>query len=165
MKNLFSISLLLFLGNFCFAQNNTITKLLNSQLQQEYSKIYSDDERKNFIITEAFRIDKDNVLHFGFTQINPENGERTSIKRQVSMDKVVQFDKDVNTYFYTSGNDVTEITTRYDENGNEAETNTEKTQFFSTEINRDNDTSGFMKKVTKALIKAGYDIDGRFWRN
>lgn len=165
MKNLFSISLLLFLGNFCFAQNNTIIKLLNNQLQKEYTKFYNDEERENFIITEAFRIDENNVLHFGFTQINPENGEKTNIKRQASMDKVVEFDKDVNAYFYTLGKDVTEITTRYDPNGNETETITEKSQFFITEINRDNNTSGFMKKVTKALIKAGYDIDGRFWSN
>jgi|GEM_PF-1025067 len=165
MKNLLSISLLLFLGNFCFAQNKTITKLLNSQLQKEYAKFYNDNERKNFIITQPFRIDEDNVMHFGFIQTNPENGEKMSIKRQVSMDKIVQFDKDIYACFYTLENDVTEITTRYDENGNEAETTTEKTQIFSTEINKDNDAGGFMKKVTKALLKAGYDIDGTFWMN
>lgn len=142
-----------------FGQNHKIAQLLNKQLQKEMTHLYDDEERENFIVTEPFRIDENNVLHFGFTIIKNADGEKMNIKREVPLDLVGGFDKDMNVYFHTSGKHVTETRTDYDKNGNILRTKTEQSNLFSTEINKESYPHRFMKQMAKAIAKAGYDIE------
>lgn len=158
MKNIVLLFLLL-ISQLFLAQNHKIAQLLNQQLQKEMTRFYTDEERKNFIVTEAFRIDENNILHFGFTMIKNADGEKMSIKREVPLVEVAGFDKDMNVYFQTLGNDVTETRIDYDKNGNTILTKTEQTHLFITEINREHYPHRFMKQMEKALKKAGYDIE------
>jgi len=161
MKKLL-LAILSLISNMLFAQKQKITQLLNDQLEREYTKFYDDVEKENFIITEPFRIDENNILHFGFTMIKNAGGEKMSIKRQVPLDKIEQFDKDINVYFHTLNNDVTETRTDYDQTGNIVQTKTEQTHLFFTEINKENHPNRFMKQVVKAFKKAGYDIESGY---
>ncbi len=161
MKKLLLVVLFL-ISNLIFAQKQKITQLLNDQLKREYTKFYDDVERENFTVTEPFRIDENKVLHFGFMMIKNADGEKISIKRQVPLDKIVEFDKDLNVYFHTLNNDVTETRTDYDQTGNIIRTKTEQTHLFFTEINKENHPHRFMKKVVKAFKKAGYNIESGY---
>ncbi|WP_374331184.1 hypothetical protein [Soonwooa sp.] len=162
MKKSFLVVLLFLTGNLIFAQNGKIVKLLNKQLQREYTKFNDETDRKKFTVTEPFQIDENNVLHFGFTLMNTQTDEKTSVSRQVPMEKITQFDKDINVYFYTLEKDVTETRTDYDSTGAVVRIITENTHYFFTEINRENHPIKFMKKVKKALTKAGYDVECNF---
>ncbi len=161
MKKLLLVVLFL-ISNLIFAQKQKITQLLNDQLKREYTKFYDDVERENFTVTEPFRIDENKVLHFGFMMIKNADGEKISIKRQVPLDKIVEFDKDLNVYFHTLNNDVTETRTDYDQTGNIVRTKTEQTHLFFTEINKENHPHRFMKQVVKAFKKAGYNIESGY---
>ncbi|MGX9985563.1 hypothetical protein [Soonwooa purpurea] len=158
MKNIVLLFFLL-ISQFSIAQNHKIAQLLNKQLQKEVTHLYTDEERENFIVTEPFRIDENNVLHFGFTMIKNADGEKTNIKREVPLDLVGGFDKDMNVYFHTLGKHVTETRTDYDKNGIILRTKTDKTHLFSTEINKESYPHRFMKQMAKAIAKAGYDIE------
>lgn len=162
MKKLFLLLFLLVTSHLSLAQNHKIAQLLNRQLQKEVTHLYTDEERENFIVTEPFRIDENNVLHFGFTMIKNADGEKMNIKREVPLDLVGGFDKDMNVYFHTSGKHVTETRTDYDKNGKILRTKTEKSNLFSTEINKESYPHRFMKQMAKAIAKAGYDIECRY---
>ncbi|WP_313031266.1 hypothetical protein [Soonwooa sp.] len=162
MKKSFLVVLLFLTGNLIFAQNGKIVKLLNKQLQREYTKFYDETGRKKFTVTEPFQIDENNVLHFGFTLLTNIKGEKTIVSRQVLLDKIVLFDKDQNVYFYTLNKDVIETKTDYDSNGAVVRTTRGNTHYFFTEINRENYPVRFMKKIKKALTKAGYDVECNF---
>ena len=155
----FLLLFLLVTSQLSLAQNHKIVTLLNKQLQKEMTHFYDDEERKNFIVTEAFRIDENNILHFGFTLKKNADGEKMSIKREVPLDEIVALDKDLNVYFQTLGNDFTETRIDYDKNGNTIRTKTEQTHLFITEINREHYPNRFMKRLAKAFKKAGYDIE------
>lgn len=120
---------------------------------------YDEEEKDNFIVTEAFRIDENNILHFGFTMIKNADGEKMSIKREAPLDKIVALNKDLNVYFQTLGNDVIETRIDYDKNGNTVRTKTEQTHLFITEINREHYPNRFMKRLAKAFKKAGYSLE------
>jgi hypothetical protein len=159
MKKLLLIFVLL-TSHLALAQHQKITKLLNKQLQREYTKFYDDYERATFTVTQPFHIDENNVLHFGFTMENT-NGEKININRQVPLGKITAFDKDLNVYFQTLGNDITETRTDYDSKGNIIRTTTEQTHLFITEINKEHHPNKFMKQVVKAFKKSGYDIESQ----
>ena len=158
MKNIVLLFLLL-ISQLSLAQNHKIAQLLNKQLQKEYTEFYDEDERENFTVTKPFSIDENNILHFGFTMINNADGEKMSIKREAPLDKIVALDKDLNVYFQTLGNDVTETRIDYDKNGNTILTKTEQTHLFITEINREHYPNRFMKRLAKAFKKAGYSLE------
>lgn len=158
MKNILLFFLLL-ISQLSLAQNQKIAQLLNQQLQKEITHFYDDEERENFIVTEPFRIDENNILHFGFTLIKNADGEKISIKREVPLNQVESFDKDMNVYFHTLGKHVTETRTDYDKNGKILRTKTEKTHLFFTEINKEHHPNRFMKQMAKALKKAGYVVE------
>ena len=161
MKNIVLLFLLL-ISQLSLAQHHKITQLLNQQLQKEITHLYTDEERENFIVTEPFRIDENNILHFGFTMIKNADGEKMSIKREVPLVEVAGFDKDMNVYFQTLGNDVTETRIDYDKNGNTIRTKTEQKHLFSTEINKEHYPNRFMKRLVKAFKKAGYEVECNF---
>lgn len=156
MKKLFLI-LLLGVSQLSLAQNHKIVTLLNKQLQKEMTHFYDDEERKNFIVTEAFRIDENNILHFGYT-IKSYDGGKISVYSKIPLNKIMNIGRDHNIYFETLDNDVTETQTHYEKNGNILKTKTEQTHLFSTEINKESYPHRFMKQMAKAIAKAGYDI-------
>ncbi len=161
MKNILLFTLLL-ANSIVFAQHQKITQLLNQQLQKEYTRFYSVEEKANFIVTQPFYIDENKVLHFGFTLINNEDGAKTSFKRQVSLDKIALMDKDLNIYFQTLSQDVNETRTDYYANGKAIQTKTKQTHLFSTEINKEHYPNRFMKRLVKAFKKAGYEVECNF---
>ena len=157
MKKLFLI-LLLGVSQLSLAQNHKIVTLLNKQLHKEMTHFYDDEERKNFIVTEAFRIDENNILHFGYT-IKSYDGGKINVYSKIPLNKIINIGRDHNIYFETLDNDVTETQTHYEKNGNILKTKTEQTHLFSTEINKESYPHRFMKQMEKALKKAGYDIE------
>lgn len=157
MKKLFLI-LLLGVSQLSLAQNHKIVTLLNKQLQKEMTHFYDDEERKNFIVTEAFRIDENNILHFGYT-IKSYDGGKINVYSKISLNKIINIGRDHNIYFETLDNDVTETQTHYEKNGNILKKKTEQTHLFSTEINKESYPQRFMKQMAKAIAKAGYDIE------
>lgn len=161
MKNLFLIVLLI-VNSLSFGQTQKITKLLNMQLQREFSKFYDNQEKANFSVKEPFRIDENNVLHLSITLEKNEDGQKVNVSRQVPLDKIVAFDKDIYVYFHTLGPDVTETQTNYDQDGNIVQIKTEQLQLFFTEIYKENHPNKFMHKVIKAFKKAGYDIENGY---
>lgn len=153
--------LLLFLlvtNQFSIAQNHKIVQLLNQQLQKEITHLYTEEERENFIVTEPFRIDENNILHFGYT-IKSYDGGKISVYSKIPLNKIINIGRDHNIYFETLDNDVTETHTHYDKNGIILRTKTEQTHLFSTEINKESYPHRFMKQMAKAIAKAGYDIE------
>lgn len=161
MKWIISIIILGFYVS-TFSQNHKIAQLLTTQLEKERRHFYDEVERKNFIVTEPFRVDENNILHFGFTIIKNAGAEKMSIKREVSLDKIVALDKDLHVYFQTLGNDVTETRVDYDKNAKEVRTITEQTHLFSTEISREHYPNRLMKRLAKAFKKVGYEVDAIF---
>lgn len=161
MKYLLSIFFIM-VCHGVFAQHQKITQLLNKQLQREYAKFYTDEEKAKFKITQAFYIDDENELHFGFTLIKNTKGEKKSIKRQVPLGKIVLFDKDQNVYFYTLNKDVIETHNDYTSNGELIRTRTEYSNYFVTEINKEHHPNRFMKNIIKAFKKAGDDVECNF---
>ncbi|WLD24607.1 hypothetical protein NU10_04200 [Flavobacterium dauae] len=157
MKKLFLI-LLLGVSQLSLAQNHKIVTLFNKQLQKEMTHFYTDEERKNFIVTEAFRIDKNNILHFGYT-IKSYDGGKISVYSQIPLNKIMNIGKDYTIYFESLDNDVTQTQTHYEKNGNILKTKTDKTHLFSTEINKEHYPNRFMKRLAKALRKIGYDVE------
>lgn len=157
MKKLFLI-LLLEVSQLSLAQNHKIVTLLNKQLQKEMTHFYTDEERKNFIVTEAFRINKNNILHFGYT-IKSYDGGKISVYSQIPLNKIMNIGKDYTIYFESLDNDVTQTQTHYEKNGNILKTKTDKTHLFSTEINKEHYPNRFMKRLAKALRKIGYDVE------
>lgn len=157
MKKLFLI-LLLGVSQLSLAQNHKIVTLLNKQLHKEMTHFYDDEERKNFIVTEAFRIDENNILHFGYT-IKSYDGGKINVYSKIPLNKIINIGRDHNIYFETLDNDVTETQTHYEKNGNILKTKTEQTHLFSTEINKESYPHRFMKQMAKAIGKAGYDIE------
>lgn len=145
---------LLLISQISLAQHQKITQLLNQQLQKEYNRFYSAEEKANFMVTQAFYIDENKVLHFGFTLID----KKTSFKRQVPLDKIALLDKDLNIYFQALSQDVTETRTDYYANGKAIQTKTKQTHLFSTEINKEHSPNRFMKRLAKAFKKAGYEV-------
>lgn len=157
MKKLFLI-LLLGVSQLSLAQNHKIVTLLNKQLQKEMTHFYDDEERKNFIVIEAFRIDENNILHFGYT-IKSYDGGKINVYSKISLNKIINIGRDHNIYFETLDNDVTETQTHYEKNGNILKTKTEQTHLFSTEINKESYPHRFMKRLAKAFKKAGYSLE------
>lgn len=161
MKNIVFLFLLL-ISQLFLAQNHKIAQLLNQQLQREYTRFYSAEEKASFSVTQPFFIDENKVLHFGFTLISNADGAKTSFKRQVPLDKIVLMDKDLNIYFQTLSQDVTETRTDYYANGKVIQTKTKQTHLFSTEINKEHYPNRFMKRLVKAFKKAGYEVECNF---
>lgn len=159
MKYLFSIFFII-VSNVIFAQHQKIVQLLNKQLQKEYTKFNNEEEKTQFKITQAFYIDENKVLHFGFTLLNNKNGGKTSIKRSVPLEKIVQFDKDLNVYFYTLNKDVAETQDIYNSDDILIKSKTEYSNFFITELNKEYHPNLFMKNLRKAFKKASYDVTG-----
>ena len=157
MKKLFLI-LLLGVSQLSLAQNHKIVTLLNKQLHKEMTHFYDDEERKNFIVTEAFRIDENNILHFGYT-IKSYDGGKINVYSKIPLNKIINIGRDHNIYFETLDNDVTETQTHYEKNGNILKTKTEQTHLFSTEINKESYPHRFMKRLAKAFKKAGYSLE------
>ncbi len=157
MKNIVLLFFLL-ISQFSIAQNQKIAQLLNQQLQKEMTHFYNEKERENFTVTEAFRIDENNILHFGYT-IKSYDGGKISIYSQIPLNKIMNIGRDYNIYFESLDNDVTETQTHYDKNGIILRTKTDKTHLFSTEINKESYPHRFMKQMAKAIAKAGYDIE------
>ena len=157
MKNIVLLFFLL-ISQFSIAQNQKIAQLLNQQLQKEFTHFYNEKERENFTVTEAFRIDENNILHFGYT-IKSYDGGKISIYSQIPLNKIMNIGRDYNIYFESLDNDVTETQTHYDKNGIILRTKTDKTHLFSTEINKESYPHRFMKQMAKAIAKAGYDIE------
>ena len=157
MKNIVLL-LLLVTSQFSIAQNHKIAQLLNHQLQKEMTHFYDEEEKDNFIVTEAFRIDENNILHFGFT-IKSYNGGKISIYSQIPLNKIMNIGRDYNIYFESLDNDVTETQTHYDKNGKILRTKIDKTHLFSTEINKESYPHRFMKRLAKAFKKAGYSLE------
>lgn len=157
MKRILLLFLLL-ISQFSIAQNQKIAQLLNQQLQKEFTHFYNEKERENFTVTEAFRIDENNILHFGYT-IKSYDGGKISVYSKIPLNKIMNIGRDHNIYFETLDNDVTETQTHYEKNGNIVKTKTEQTHLFSTEINKESYPHRFMKQMEKALKKAGYDIE------
>lgn len=157
MKNIVLLFLLV-TSQFSLGQNHKIAQLLNKQLQKEMSHFYDDEERKNFIVTEAFRIDENNILHFGYT-IKSYEGGKINVYSKIPLNKIINIGRDHNIYFESLDNDVTETQTHYEKNGNILKTKTEQTHLFSTEINKESYPQRFMKQMAKAIAKAGYDIE------
>lgn len=155
----FLLLFLLVTSQLSFSQSQKIAQLLNKQLQKEMTHFYTDEEKKNFIVTEPFRIDENNILHFGFTVIKNIDSEKMSIKRETPLDKIVALNKDLNVYFQTLGNDVIETQTTYDKKGNVLQIKTEQTHLFITEINREHYPNRFMKRLAKAFKKVGYSLE------
>ena len=157
MKNIVLLFFLL-ISQFSIAQNQKIAQLLNQQLQKEMTHLYDEDEKENFTVTEAFRIDENNILHFGYT-IKSYDGGKISIYSQIPLNKIMNIGRDYNIYFESLDNDVTETQTHYEKNGKILRTKTDKTHLFSTEINKEHYPNRFMKRLAKAFKKAGYDIE------
>jgi len=157
MKNIVLLFLLV-TSQFSLGQNHKIAQLLNKQLQKEMTHFYDDEERKNFIVTEAFRIDENNILHFGYT-IKSYEGGKINVYSKIPLNKIINIGRDHNIYFESLDNDVTETQTHYEKNGNILKTKTEQTHLFSTEINKESYPQRFMKQMAKAIAKAGYDIE------
>ena len=157
MKKLFLI-LLLGVSQLSLAQNHKIVTLLNKQLHKGMTHFYDDEERKNFIVTEAFRIDENNILHFGYT-IKSYDGGKINVYSKIPLNKIINIGRDHNIYFETLDNDVTETQTHYEKNGKILRTKTDKTHLFSTEINKEHYPNRFMKRLAKAFKKAGYEIE------
>ena len=164
MKYLFSIFFIVFC-NVVFAQHQKITQLLNKQLQREYAKFYTDEEKAKFSVLQDFYIDENKVLHFGFVLVINDIGDKIHIERQVPLEKIVLFDKDQNVYFYTLNKDVIETQNDYDSNGKLTRTTTEYSNYFVTEINKEHHPNRFMKNVIKAFKKAGYAIECSYLKN
>lgn len=157
MKNIVLL-LLLVTSQFSIAQNHKIAQLLNHQLQKEMTHFYDEEEKDNFIVTEAFRIDENNILHFGYT-IKSYDGGKISIYSQIPLNKIMNIGRDYNIYFESLDNDVTETQTHYEKNGKILKTKTEQTHLFSTEINKESYPHRFMKRLAKAFKKAGYSLE------
>lgn len=157
MKNIVLLFLLL-ISQLSLAQNHKIVTLLNKQLQKEMTHFYDDEERKNFIVIEAFRIDENNILHFGYT-IKSYDGGKINVYSKIPLNKIINIGRDHNIYFETLDNDVTETQTHYEKNGNILKTKTEQTHLFSTEINKESYPHRFMKRLAKAFKKAGYSLE------
>lgn len=157
MKNIVLLFLLL-ISQLSFSQSQKIAQLLNKQLQKEMTHFYTDEERKNFIVTEAFRIDENNILHFGYT-IKSYEGGKINVYSKIPLNKIINIGRDHNIYFETLDNDVTETQTHYEKNGNILKTKTEQTHLFSTEINKESYPHRFMKRLAKAFKKAGYSLE------
>lgn len=157
MKNIVLLFLLL-ISQLSLGQNHKIAQLLNKQLQKEMTHFYNEKERENFTVTEAFRIDENNILHFGYT-IKSYDGGKISIYSQIPLNKIMNIGRDYNIYFESLDNDVTETQSHYEKNGKILKTKTDKTHLFSTEINKEHYPNRFMKRLAKAFKKAGYDIE------
>ncbi len=78
------------------------------------------------------------------------------------MDKIALMDKDLNIYFQTFSQDVTETRTDYYANGKVIQTKTKQTHLFITEINKEHYPNLFMKRLVKAFKKAGYEVECNF---
>lgn len=155
----FTSALLLSVGHV-HAQEKTIVKLLNDQLQREL-KLYSNDD--SLVVLQPFKINEKKELSLKFTRTNVHIGEREIITRTVALGKVKSLVKDINVLFETEEDAVTIVTSTITQDGTTKPETTEHYDLFFTEINREGDNEGFRDKLLAAFQKAGYKIECTIW--
>ena len=142
------------------AQEKTIVKLLNSQLQKEL-KSYPNET--SLVVLQPFKIDEKKELSVKLKVTNVHMGESEIITRKVYLGKIKSLVKDINVLFETEGDAVTIVTTTITNDGTVKSETTNNYDLFFTEINKDKDNEGFRDKLITAFKNAGYKIDCTIW--
>ncbi|MFA7687027.1 MAG: hypothetical protein WCY25_04080 [Moheibacter sp.] len=158
MKNSILI-ILLFSGTFSFAQQEKITKLLNRQFEKEQKMYEADDFEKPKMI-QPFQI-KNDTLSVAFSY-QTEDGE-IQYFRQVNLNDIKSFEKDMNVLFIAKDGSVKETITTKNSDGMVLKTEVNDSHLFFTELRKDFKNKSLQKKITKAFAKAGYPISGEYW--
>ncbi len=153
------IYLPVFLSVFGWGQESKIVKILNDQFQSE-QKMYDKSDPEKPILIQPFQI-QNGILSFEFFYL--EEGVETHFKREVSLDKVVRLDRDINVILITENNDVNEVIKEWNENKELVSENRNESNMFFLEIRKEFGNTQFRNRLLKAFHAAGYDVSNEYW--
>lgn len=159
-KIIFAFCMLLTTGSL-MAQEHKIVELLNAQLEKEISDYPNSGD--SLAIIQPFRISKDKILSFEVVKFNAGKNEKEWIRREVSLDGITAFNKDINVVFVTRPDAVTITTKKPGIAGESVASNTESHLLFFTEISKEKDNEDYRDKMLRAFDKAGYEIKSEVW--
>jgi len=156
--------LLLFIGNYTFAQTNKIVKLLNNQFEKE-QKIYDEYVADKPRLIQPFQIKNDSLTFELTMPYYHEENKAEFTRRSVHLKDIEEFIKDMNVLFVAKEGSVKEIVTVKDGKGNIVKKTGYNTHLFFTELRKDYSDDPLQEKMIKAFQKAGYIITSEYWFN